>query len=263
MTFEQFAPARDFFYLAALLMGAGIGCILNRFRRTSGMGKNAARFKNRTVTAGLCFFSGLLAALTAAAVYSGWAIFTVYDLYIPLGLLAVVVALAFRFPRVVGFPLIIVSGVFMVWFGHACLRFSAIDSSDCGRVIREGDGSVLVRLSPNSINPAASVSIKLSGEDTVLEFQALRITVSKFFPLAGGVNRGAITGIWGNNEYLFGAPRQAQKKSTDLPVQPDMGTNERPSWVIFQEVTGSLEMKELPPGAGRTILFEGSTLAFR
>ena len=70
MEFEQFAPARDFLYLAALLFGVGAGFILNRFRRGS-----SARFRSLTVAVGLCFFSGTLAAMTMAIIYSNWMIF--------------------------------------------------------------------------------------------------------------------------------------------------------------------------------------------
>jgi len=272
MTFEQFAHARDFFYFAALLLGAGAGCILNRFRRTYSHGKNAARFRNRSVTAGLCFFSGALAAATVAAIYSNWAIFSVRTLYIPLALLALIIALAFRFPRAAGFPLVIIAGVFTVWLGYVCLRFPVVNVSGEGRpeqalgqVVRQGDGSVRMKLlSPAGAAPEASVSLKPPGEDAVLDFSALRITVSELFPLTGGLSRGAITGISSSNGYLYGAPRQANTFFSGPAVQPDMEAKEEPHWFIaFQEVPGRLEVKELSPGVGRTILLEGSSLAFR
>ena len=273
MNFEQFAHARDFLYLTALFLGAGIGCILNRYRCSFNPAKNAVRFRNRTVTAGFCFFSFALAALTTAAIFSNWAIFTVNALYVPLGILTVIIVLAFRFPRAAGFPLVIVFGIFMVWMGYACLRFPVVDSTGYGQVVPERDGSIRLKfLSPaearssDQIKSAASLSVKPGGKDDVLEFRARCITVSKNFPLAGGVSRGSITEIWDNNEYLYGSQRQGRRQGQKIPgatVSTKLGTKAADWFISFQEIPGKLAIGELSSGAVLTILVEGSTLTFR
>lgn len=134
MDFEHYAAARDFFYLSVLLAGAGIGCVLHRFRR-----KSTARFRNISITAGLLFFSGAVTALTAAVIFSRGMILKEISLYTPACVLALVLILAFRFPRALGFPLILASGVFVVWLGFNYLRFPVInDSGHPGPETRSG-----------------------------------------------------------------------------------------------------------------------------
>ena len=250
MEFEQFAPARDFCYLAALLFGAGLGCILNRFRRAG-----SARFRNWTVTAAYCFFSGALAALTAAIIYSGGGIFTETSLYLPLFVITAVLALAVRFPRAAGFPLILVSGIFIVWMGYACLRFPVINDFAQGRLLRDRSGLIHIRLQSHpEKDPDTSLSYHPAGEDAVLEFKAFSFSPAKVFPLAGGLNRGLIVEIRSGNERLYRDPR--------------LGANDRLAGVwqrffSFQESLGSLETKTLLPGTSLVILFDGSALAFR
>lgn len=260
MDFEHFAPARDFLYLAAMLLGAGVGCILNRFRRGS-----TPRFRNLTVTAGICFFSAALAALTASSIYSNWMIFTETTLYLPLGILALIPALVFRFPRTVGFPLFLVSSVFVVWMGYVYLRFPVIDSTGWGKVIRTGDGSVQISLPSipeQELN--ASFSLQPTGEDTALEFRALRISVSRIFPLVGGISRGVIMTIRKNDELLYINARLNRGVFPGLSFRPGAEPREIRGWFFsFQELLGKLDIKDLQPGVGRIVLFENSALAFR
>ena len=266
----NFAPARDFFYLAALLLGAGIGCILNRFRRidshqTTRRREDAAHFRNLSVTAGLCLFSGALAALTAASVYSNWMIFEESALFLPLGITAAVMALAFRFPKAAGFPLILAAGVFVVWMGYIWTCFPVADGSGYGRVIRDGNGSVYIRLtSPGGAAPDTSLSLQPAGEGAILEFRALRISVSKYFPLVGGVSRGVVAAVKKNNELLYEDPRLGQKFFGGIYLQSDTVPVENPGRVFsLQQGLGELKTNELPPGVSLTILFGESVLAFR
>ena len=281
MDYNNFASARDFLYLAALFLGAGLGCILNRFRRTDSAqghrpGKKIARFRNLTVTAGLYFFSGTLAALTAAIIFSNWIIFTETTLYLPLVILTIILALAFRFPKAVGFPLILVSGVFVVWVGYACLRFPAIDGTAWGRVVLDGNNFVHVRLlSPSELESAApgsadspmsdtSLFFQVKGADSVLEIRAICISVPKYFPLMGGVNRGVISEIRNGNELIYSEPRFDKVIFPGLNFRPGSDRQEVSArFISFQEALGRLEAKDLLPGISRTIQFEGSSLTFR
>ena len=157
MDFEYYAAARDFFYLSALLLGAGAGCVLNRYRRRS-----TARFRNRSITAAFLFFSGAVIALTAALIFSKWMILKEFSLYPLAGIVALVLILAFRFPRALGFPFILATGVFVVWLGYNYLRFPVID-------------------------------------DTLPDPPSVSVSFPPHVPLVGGVMRGYITEIPDNN----------------------------------------------------------------
>ena len=258
MEFEQFAPARDFFYLCALFLGAGFGCIINRFRRAS-----SARFRNGTVTVGLCFFSGAAMALTAAVIYSNWMILKEAVLYLPIVISVVVVILAFRFPRAAGFPLFIIAGVLTVAAGYICLSFPVIDKSDRVWINREGNGLVLIRPVTES---ASSISFQIAGEGAVLEFQACCFSFSKIFPLVGGVNRGIVTQIRGNNEPLYTNPDSLWKILSGSDPEPGTekkGRNFPGIFFSFLEIKKTMEITELPPGTGLTVFFNGPALVFR
>ena len=276
MGLEIFSLARDFLYLAALFLGSGIGCILNHFRK-----KSTAHYKNLTITAGFCFFSGTVAALTAASIISNWTIFTETGLYLPLGIVTAIVILAFRFPRAVGFPSILIGGLMVVLIGYTCLRFPAVDESNGelrsglnapagrGRVIRDANGLVHITLvSPSGIKSVPPIPLR--SIENALEFKALCFSFPNGFPLMGGKKRGVIVEVLYNNESLYtdtgannftfffpkpavGSNRSHVNRGTMPPRDPVS------SW----EVRGILETKNLNPGAGLTVFLNGTNLAFR
>ena len=255
MGIEQFAPSRDFLYFAALLFGVGGGCILNRFRR-----KSSARFKNLAITIGLCFFSGALAALTVSVIYSNGMIFAENSLYLPAGILTVLVALAVRFPRVAGFPLILVSGIFVVWMGYASLRFPVFDGSGGGQVTRDGSGLVQVRLFPPSgTGPDTFFSYQPAGQDAVLEFRALNFTLPATFPFSGGASRGFIAEIKSDDETLYKDPRLGKLLFPGQYPWPGANDRHQQAWQRFfslREIFKKLEVKTLLPGMSLTFLLD-------
>ena len=258
MEFEHFALTRDLFYFAALLFGAGLGSILNWFRRRS-----TVRFRNVTVTVGLFFFSGSLAVLTLAIIYSNWKILNEPSLYFPAGIVAALLTLAFRFPKAVGFPLIFVSGVFVVWISFTCLRFPVIDNLSQGRVMRDRTGLVLVRLvSPGGTGSETVLSCQPGTE--AIEFRALSFFLPKALPLVGGARRGVIAEV-STNQGVYVDPRIGEFFSPDRPLP---GANEKfqKAWeriISFQETLERLETVTVLPGAGLNIFFNGSVLSFR
>jgi len=263
MDFKYFALSRDLFYLAALFLGAGVGCVLNRFRRIDrtrpySTGRSSGRFRILSVTAGLCFFSGTLAALTIVAILSNWVIFGETYLYLPLGILAAILALAFRFPKAVGFPLILVSGIFVVWMGYSCLRFPVIDGA-MGRVILDGNGSAHVRL-----GAGANFSFQVKAGDPSLEVRVFYVSFSKYFPLFGGLCRGAITEFRAGNDVLYTENASGGKIYSGVSAQPASG---RPGYALdpisFHEVIARLDTMDLSPGVVRNIMFEDPELVFR
>lgn len=254
MVFDNYAPSRDFMYLAALTLGAGLGCMLNHFRKRA-----TSRFRNLSVTAGLCFFSGFVAALTAAAIWSNWAIFADIPLYLPLGITALAMALIFRFPKAVGFPVFVASGFFIVWMGFCCLRFPAIDNPGEGRAVRNENGYVQIRIiPPTGENAEVSLNYKPMEGKPYLEIRAVHIVIPGQFPFIGGQGRGIIAEVLGNESVLFSDNRVA------IWFFPGTGWNRAMGrFILFDGVTGSLDTNELLPGVSRAILLDGNGLSFR
>lgn len=258
MNFEQFpagnfAPARDFMYLAALALGAALGCILNRFRK-----KATNRFRNLSVTAGFCFLSVFVVALTAAAIWSNWMVFLEIPLYFPLIIAALITALAFRFPRAAGFPVFLTSGLLLVWICLTCLRFSPVNNTGEGRLVRDENGIVHVRLIPQAGSQSEiSFSYRPAGESVNIEFKALHILIAREFPLIGGDRRGIITEVLGNNEILFSDHR------INMKIFPGVNWNHvLGRFIFYEEVMGRLDTGELLPGVSRVILLEESGVTF-
>ena len=270
----NFAEARDFFYLAALFLGAGIGCILNRYRRRA-----TARFRNSALTKGLCFFSVSVAALTAAIILSNWTIFYESAIYLPAGIICIALILAFRFPRAAGFPIFLVSGAIVVWISIAFLRFPVIDGSAFLRVSREGDGlvhvqSISLRDAGGSPKKTGSTEIdhsfRSAGENTVLEFRGYSFSLSRIFPLVGGVSRGTIAEIKSGNEPPYVDPRLRPGTKAGFPGIPEPAAEARQSrgspperLLVFREIPGKLEIRNLPPGTDLMVFFDTDALTFR
>jgi hypothetical protein len=207
MDFERFPASRDFFFLAWLFAGAALGCILSRFRKGASL-----RLRNRVIALAFCFLSGMVAALAAAFVLYGPAIFLEKALYLPGGILAFFLVLAFRFPRAAGFPLILAAGLAVVWLGVSFLSYPRLEveipGSPAASVSPEGGRRFRVR---TAAGPKGELStpfvVEVSGG--VMEFTLEYLTCAPSFPLIGGVTRGIITEIQDSSGVLYSAPLRA------------------------------------------------------
>ena len=258
MDFEHFAPARDFFYLAAMFLGAGTGCLLGRFRKNS-----TRRFRNWSITVALLFFSGMLAAIAISIIYSNGSIFMETSLYPYMGILVLVFVLALRFPRAGGFSFIIIVGIFIVWISCGYLCFPEIKKSDRLRVTRETNGLFHVIPAQNSSGKAFSVlSFKAEGNNQILEFRAFNFAFSRILPIIGGINRGDIAEIRCGDELIYEAPRFSNKLSRSLYLGADAMLAKR-HFFSFHEMQAKLDLGKLRPGEGRAVSFDGDKLVFR
>jgi len=260
MDFKQFALSRDLLYLAALLLGAGLGCMLNRFRR-----KASTRFRNSSVTAGLCLFSLAFSALIAACIISNWMIVKEASLYLPMGILSILLVLACRFPKAAGFPILIVSGLLLVWIAYACLRFPLFNSAGEGYLVRNGDGLVLFRLiSPPGSDSEQVFSFLPEDEGVVIEFHALNISISKEIPLIGGENRGIIAEITGGGEPIY---TNSRFNKSVFPFNYSQSGEHRigaiDRLIFFGETLGKLVFSELLPGISHTIKVDETGFSFQ
>ena len=240
--------------MASVFFGAGLGFMLNRFRK-----KSSSRFRNICVTTGLCLFSGTAAALTAAVICSGPAIFKEVSVYFPVGILAVLLTLAVRFPRAAGFPLLLVSGVLTVLLAYSFLRYPLADGSGRVHVTRDLGAYVHILCSPGE----SSVSFLSNGDDDVLEFYAYRISLNRNFPFLGGVSRGLIAEIRRNNEAIFRDTRVNLRPAGSAYPDTNGQSREVHRWFFsIWEDNKKLAIKDLNPGMGLTVCLEPAGMAF-
>jgi hypothetical protein len=265
MDFENYAISRDLFYLAALFLGAGCGCFLNRFRIIA-----KTRFRILSVTAGLCFFSGAAAAFFISIILSNWKIFGETSLYLPMGILAVLVILVFRFPRAAGFPIFLLSCVFVVFIGYTGYRIPVIDNSSLLRLSR--DGNNIVRISTVRSNETSSrrtnddsfLSFQVRGEGSALEINSFSVVPSKVFPVFGGISRGLITEIRYNQTVIYANSQSLQMFFSNPSAKEDSFFRKFMELLLSpMEASGTLEMRKLPTGTHLTIFFEGGTPVFQ
>jgi hypothetical protein len=261
MEFEDYAAARDLLYLAALFAGSGIGCVLNRFRLESTL-----RFRNRTVTLALCLFSGMVAALAGALIYSRGLIVFEKSLYIPVLLTAALLVPAVRFPRALGFPLILVSGCVVIWMGYSFLQFPRFDRGAFRvSVSGEGNGQYAVRFaSGRRANQEQNLVIRLAGEgeggENFLEFSFIRLGYAAPFPLIGGENRGIITEIRGKDTVFYADKRFAGNllRGWYAGFRKTLPGESKNRPVLFEESRENVFVTDILPGMTRELGFGGS-----
>jgi len=261
MAFENFAPARDYLYLFALLMGAGFGSILNRFRKFS-----SRSFRNWSITIALILFSGALAALSAAVIYSNGQILMEISLFPYLGIIMALLLLAFRFPKAAGFPIIIISGIFIVWLSYGYLRFPAINETGRLRITRESSGLIHVIPAVTSAKTTEKnlpvFSFQSSDNNQVLEFRAFSFSFLKALPVIGGVNRGDIAEIYSGDDVYYTDPRFGNKLFPGLYLGADAILASKRFFTI-EEIPAKLELRRLRSGEGLTVFLSETDLTFR
>ena len=249
MEFEYFSTAnlgaaRDFLYLAAIFSGAGMGCLLYRLRR-----KTPTRFKNLSVS--LCFFflAAALAALTAALIISNWEIFAHNEIYLPMGIFAALLMLAVRFPKAAGFPVLLGSGIVILWIGLTFLRFPAVTEFTLAQINREESGLVrIVPLPQSAAAPYYPVPFRPIGENFELELRTQLLLPSKIIPFAGGTWRALHLEILDNHKllYQFGNARNPNERG---PFASRFSS--------FLESQKTIDTRQIFHGTSLTVYIEG------
>ena len=266
MAYNNFGTSRDLLYLAALFLGAGLGFIFHHFRFGT-----KRRFRNASLSIGFCLFSGAIAALTAAVICSNWIIFKETSLYLPAAIIAAFFALAVSFPRAAGFPLIIIIFIIAAASGFAIFNFPPLQKPDQVLLIRDSGDVLNIKPVQNEdgkvylpeTGPDDSVTI-IIAENSVLEFHSYCFSFSGYFPLLGGIKRGDIYEITGNNEILytktglgngFFSGFQTGKKDRIKPLF-DL-------FFHFEEFHYSFLAKDQLPGTNAIVSFNGDSFSFR
>jgi hypothetical protein len=247
---DNFAPARDFFYLAAMLAGAALGSLLNRWRRRA-----AGRFRDFSLS--LCFIllSGAVTALALAVVRSRGEIFFEKGLYLPLVCLGGLAMLALRFPRAAGFPFILLGGLAAVWLGLTWWRLPLLGEEALVRVTREASGRYVVLVPPGKgAEPGEERRLSFGGDEGVsLEIALTRLEYHRFIPLIGGEVRGLVTEVVLPGKTLLSDTRPGRRDGGAVLFA---GREER-------TLRGTLLLGLIAPGMSMDAVFEGDVLAFR
>jgi hypothetical protein len=239
MEFDLWAEARDFFYLAFLFFGAAVGFVLDRFRRQS-----TGRRRSRSLALAYCCFSVVAAALATAFIFSRGAVFLEKSFYLPGGVILILLILAVRFPRVVGFPLILLGGLAVVWLAWSFLRFPSAGVLPAASVAGNGRGRFTIRIASGP-GPELTKIIESNDGGESLEFVFNSVGYARQWPVIGGQTRGIVTGISGS-EDIYSAPPP--------PRAPLIG-------VRHEEARG--RTPDMQPGTVLDAYLEGNTLIFR
>ncbi|MDR1931055.1 MAG: hypothetical protein LBQ44_10575 [Treponema sp.] len=244
MEFENSFLSRDFLYLCALFAGAGTGSVLSIFKRRSTL-----RSRSAFVSAALLFFSGAAAFFTAAVIFSRGALFSAHPLYMPAGLIAVLGALAVRFPPA-GVLSVLIAGLFAVWIGLFFLRYPPLqkEKPEALSVYSSKTGIFIVRR-----YGAGSESWNIRNDGNPLQFEAAALAADYRYPLLGGERRGLIIRAARGGETLFSAPLSKGGPAEREQWRP--GFTRRPFSL-------TLSAGELLPGMGLSVLFDGEDLYF-
>jgi hypothetical protein len=209
MDFDNFALARDLFYLAGALAGAAAGCFLTLFRRNCSI-----RSRNRRISVLLCVLSGAIAAIALSLIVSQRGILRVNFLFVSTGICIFVFVFAVIFPRAVAYPLILAGGLLFVWVGYTFLRFPVIEESSVPLAFVSHEGErLVVRFPSGGRSQNISRNLKsgqdkieplvVSGDVSSLEFFAVVISYNRLYPLIGGEKRGVISMIRRGDEILY------------------------------------------------------------
>jgi hypothetical protein len=205
------------------------------------------------ITLSLCIASAAVLSLAGMLICSGGNILFAGPFLLPSGIGFVIFGLAFRFPRAVAFPLILVSGLLIVWLGYNFLRFPLIVSggtpgaTPIASVRREPDGALSIRFAYRTGYNEESGVLSLEDDGQAPEFSASLIHFDERYPLIGGEDRGMITRISRAGEDYY---------AHSFPL-----AEENPLGISLQ--SRSNEPGPLPSGKNFLVLFDGETLTLR
>jgi hypothetical protein len=219
----------------------------------------------------------MVVALAGALIYSNGLILFEKPLYVPAAIAAALLILAVRFPRAVGFPLILVSGLVAVWIGYSCLQFPRITNGlPLAAITNEGKGLYTVRFAASGKAAAGKAAagspsgqdlqIQIAGDDQSLEFFFIHLAYAAPYPLIGGENRGIITKIQRKTalggEPFYADPRLDRGLLRGWYTGPlknlSSGTE---NWRIrFEESHADIPAAVFLPGMALNISFDGDSL---
>jgi hypothetical protein len=244
MEFKNLSLARDLLYLSTGLLGIVLRYGISLIRG------NSSAHRNRLITLMLCISSVSVIFFTIAVICSGGAILRSPALLLSAGLVIPLIALAFQFPRAIGFPLVLLGGIGVVLLTMTFLRYPRIDPL--------GTPLAFIHISTNQpilrfnypVDPGNKPLVLGSDTDREsLEFSTVLIRLDERIPLAGGESRGLITKI-----------RTPSKE--DYYTHPFLSADPAHYGVSLQSYQGEFNIVPLSPGSDYVVLFDGREIHF-
>jgi hypothetical protein len=259
MEFESFTLSRDLLCLAGALTGATVGFVAGL-----GRGDTTIRGRNRLITIALVVFSAAVAAFAGAILVSRAAIFDGVLPFIVPALCVPVFALAFRFPRAAGYPLILAGGLLAVWLGYSFLRYPLVKSGGIPLAVLQNDGAggCLLRLPAGPADAALSAALPLPGTGSPAELRAALVGFNRLYPLIGGEERGFVSLVRRGGEILYAEPGFRglagawYRRLEGLQKKHDAG-------ITFRELQGTADTDAIPQGMDLRVFIEGEGLVLR
>jgi hypothetical protein len=199
----DFYSARDFFYLSAILLGAAIGFFFSFYKKGLRYGQ-----KENRVTAGFWLLPAAILAAFAAFILSGGDVLQERGILIMATCMMAAGGLAVLLPETFLFPVIVVSGVCVVFGAHIFLRYPQIYSRiPVTRIELGAADTILIEpeypkfmLANKNLFAGNEARIRYKNyydksHPFTLEYTAVIVTINRIVPLIGGQRRCILTGL--------------------------------------------------------------------
>jgi hypothetical protein len=193
----DFSSARDFFYLSAVFWGAAAGFFFSFFKKSLRRGQ-----KENRVTTGLWLLSAAVLAAAAAFILAGGDIIQESGIFIAAGCIMTAGILAVLLPEIFLFPVIMISGICVVFAACIFLRYPGVYASiPVTRVALGSADTILIEpeypeftLANNNLffNDVPRIQYKnyySKARPFTLEYAAVVVKINRIAPLIGGQQR--------------------------------------------------------------------------
>lgn len=197
---EAASAGRDWLYLAAMLSGAALAV------PSFGLSRRTSRVMRRSRLWSICF--ALLAGASAAAAFSfmffGGIPFAEVDMFRVSSIIMLLSALSLRFPRTIGFPVIVASGAALSFFAAIFLSLLPCAAEDPLGLLRiDAAGRAEVRFQGAG---TSFLAIPSSGPSSFLSLEAFEVEFNRTFPFVGGSLRRTLFSVRsGDSAVLHGS----------------------------------------------------------
>ena len=180
MELYNFALSRDMLCLSGALTGISLGFFLSLAKKNLGSGS-----RSRRIAFALFFLSMMITSLALAFITSSGAIFYDTAVLVLTLILIPVFALTVIFPRVYAFPLVLLTGLIIVWIAYSSLRFPLFTNAPVALISSHTDGSFSINCYPGN-NEESGKTYYTRANVSFLKFSVVTAEINRIFPVIGG-----------------------------------------------------------------------------
>jgi hypothetical protein len=260
---DNFYYARDFFYLAGILLGLAVGLFFSFFKKSLNFGQ-----KERRVTAAFWLLSAVVTAAAAAFILSGPELVQNESILITACFIMTAGIFAALFPKTFLFPVIAAGGFCVVIIAFIFLRYPRIsDGMPVTRVSRSSTDAIFIEPEYPKFTLANKISgggprIKYknyynSARPYTFEYAAAAVTIDRVIPLIGGQRRSILTALNLVDDRLLRlklyVPSRLEEAFIDLLFL--YGASPLDARRFFARI----ELNDLEPYTTYTIYFDGNS----